>query len=204
MNNPLIQDEIKLLKIGYIFHLFLYFMLSICHLLVFIKLYKISKVVYGIIFSETIINIMSIFFPIFFYIILACKRINERHIKTLEIISKFLLIIFLVNSLLTSGAIGYYSSLIPTFYRDCPYNYDVNDIPKLFFDDLSPNKNSIKKDCNDRRFYSLNYDRDVYICNFIDKEYEIFNFEKTKDDIIYDNLLKYINYCMNYTIFFKN
>jgi hypothetical protein len=162
-----------------------------------------SKVVYEMIFAETIIIMISVFFPIIFLIILKFKSLKEKLIKQFELMSKICLFIFIANSFITSGATSYNTALMPAFYRDCPFNYEVNDIPKIFNDEKLKSKSSLKKECNNRRCYLINYKDNEYLCNFIDREYEFFNLENENESILPGNVLKLINYCTNDTHFFK-
>jgi hypothetical protein len=162
-----------------------------------------SKVVYEMIFAETIIIMISVFFPFIILIILKFKSLKEKLIKQFELMSKICLFIFIANSFITSGATSYNTALMPAFYRDCPFNYEVNDIPKIFNDEKLKSKSSLKKECNNRRCYLINYKDNEYLCNFIDREYEFFNLENENESILPGNVLKLINYCTNDTHFFK-
>lgn len=204
MDSHNIKKEIQLLKIGKIFHIFIYLLLSFCHILVLLKSYWLSKTSHIILTIETIIIGISMILPAFFLILLICVILTEKKIEKLGKISRVLCIIFLVNSLITSGAIWYNTSIMGRFYEDCPYNFNIDDIPNIFSYYQTENKTKRIKECNNRRCFSINSIDISYVCNFNDKksQYE-YEFSFDEETVIYNNVKDYIYYCLNYTQFYK-
>ena len=131
-NNPFIKQEIKILKLGYILHILLYILLLTSHILLYNKTYWLSIYISKIIFSEIFILSIFISLPFIILIVLSCKVLTELMIKRLKIISLIFLVIFIMNSLLSSVVIWYNAKLLETFYEDCPFNFKINDIPNIF------------------------------------------------------------------------
>ena len=208
MDNQYIQQEIKILKISYIIHILFFFLLLISHLTIYMKSYLLSKYVKNIILAEIIIISVFSFLSIILLIFIFCKKLTEKIIKQLGIMSIIFLFIFIINSLLTSISIWYNSSLTETFYKNCPYNYNYTDIQNIFFNYKLENKELIKKKCNYRKCFPINYNNSFYICNFKEKDTKTNYTDLFMSIFDSKNLIKevieYINYCKFYTFFYKS
>ena len=207
MDNQYIKEEIKILKIGYIIHFLFFLLLLIAHLTIYIKSYWLSKYINHIIFAEIIIISIFSLLPIILLVFISCTKLSEKIIKKLGIISMIFLFIFIINSLFTSISICYNTLLTETFYKNCPYNFNYTDIPNIFINYQIDNKEQIKKKCNYRKCFPINYNNSFYICNFKEKD-EKANYSELFISILdTENLIKevieYINYCRYFTIFYK-
>ena len=203
MNNPYIKQEIKILKIAYIIHTLLFVLLLFSHLCVYLKIKWLSNHIKRIFLAEIIIISIFSFFPIILFIFLRFKTLTEKMIKILKIISEILLYIFAINSIFTSSSLWYNSSLMEIFYRDCPFNYNIDDIPKIFYNFEIENIEKIKKKCNNRRCFPINYNSNIYICNYKENGQNKLFDVSLEDENVKKQVKEYINFCENYTIFYK-
>ena len=208
MDNRYIQEEIKILKIGYIIHFLFFLLLIISHLTIYMKSYWLSKYIKDIIFSEIIIISIFSLLPLILLFFILCKKLTEKIIKILEIISIIFLFIFIINSLFTSISIWYNASLTETFYKNCPFNFNYTDIPNMFLNYNLENKEQIKKKCNYRKCFPINYNNSFYICNYKEKDTKTNYTDLFISILDSENLIKevieYIDYCKYYTIFYKS
>jgi hypothetical protein len=95
---------------------------------------------------------------------------------------------------------------LSSFFYYCPYNFQNDDIPKIFDDFEMNNGKEIKKRCNYRRCFvnngNLNNNHFIYkfICNFNDEDKMIdCSSIVEKKEKISDDLTKYVYYCNSYT-----
>ena len=204
MDSPIIHQEINFLKAGYFIHILLYIILAISQFLVYLKMFWLNNHIKKIFYAEIYIICIFSLYPVILLILFTILTLSEKIIKILEIISILLLFIFIGNSLLTSISIWYNANLMKPFFHDCPFNFNSMDLHKIFSNYIFINKTIIKKKCNYRRCFSIKNQNDTYICNFKDKkrEYEFNKFYLENEKLDHE-LVKYINYCNNYTFFYK-
>ena len=200
-NNPFIKQEIKILKFGYIIHTLLYILLLISHILIFVKVFWLSKYILQIIFSEIIILSVFTLYPIIILIIIQCKLLTKKMIKILEKISKILLCVFLLNSIFTSATIWYHASLMETFYIHCPFNYKTKDIPNIFFNYEVNNYEQSKKKCTYRKCFPINNNKLTYLCNYRERKNQL-EFNEFENKITIREVQSYYNICQNFVLFF--
>ena len=203
-NNPFIKQEIKILKLGYILHILLYILLLTSHILLYNKTYWLSIYISKIIFSEIFILSIFILLPIIILIMLSCKVLTELLIKRLKIISLIFLVIFLMNSLLSSVVIWYNAKLLETFYEDCPFNFKIIDIPNIFLNYKIDNYELARKKCSYRRCFRYNLIQSNYICNFPEKRNQIPFYEyNPSNSILIKEVQDYVDFCKYYVNFYK-
>ena len=202
MDSPFIISEIKILKSDYITHILIYILIIFIHIIFVFKYYWLSLGSKIICFISMIISGIFIFIPLIFFLILSFKPLTEKLIKRLEIFSIIFLFIYLSNSLLASGSLGYNLSMMSLFYQDCPYNYNISDIP-LMFSGSQLNELKIKRKCNNRKCFPINNYTDIYICNFKGSEHqkEITEYFLQSPDT-YVLIKEFIEICKQYTHFF--
>ena len=203
-NNPFIKQEIKILKLGYIIHILLYILLLTSHILFYNKTYWLSIYLSKIIFSEIFILSIFISLPFIILIVLSCKVLTELMIKRLKIISLIFLVIFLMNSLLSSVVIWYNAKLLETFYEDCPFNFKIIDIPNIFLNYKIDNYELARKKCSYRRCFRYNLIQSNYICNFPEKRNQIPFYEyNPSNSILIKEVQDYVDFCKHYVNFYK-
>ena len=203
MDREIIRQEISILKIGYYVHMLLFILVVISHFLVLEKLIWLNIYVFYIFYVEIYIILIFTLYPLIILFILLCLTLKEKVIKILEILSGILLIVFIVNGILTSITIYYNTTLMTKYYHDCPFNYNIKDIPYLFLNYYTRNITSKGKKCNYRRCFPIN-NNNTFICNFNDDEKDNKFIELSlEEENITDILSVYINYCYNYTTFYK-
>ena len=202
MDSPYIQREIKILKSDYIVHMLMLILLSLIYIIFLFKYLWLSQSTKTIFFATIIVACIFIFIPVILFLIISFKKLTEKLIKKLEIISIVFLCLYISNSLLTASSLWYNSSLMSIFYQDCPYNFNISDILNNFYqiNDIS----KIKRKCNNRRCFPINDDSNIYICNFKEKNNQqeiIIGLIKSG---VSDNVKDYLEICGLYTKFFES
>ena len=207
MNNEAIKT-IKDLKIGYIVHSFTYALLNIVHILVFYYIYWISKLYKNIFYIEIYIIIIFDIIPIAFYLCFTFLKLSKKYLNLIKVILKVCFYIFFVNGMFISINAWNNAQLLSDFFLNCPYIFNVNDIPQIFDNYQNENKKEIKKKCKYRRCFLIDFlknsKNNLIIYNFI---CNINNNDKYArcTEFILDNqninneLISYVKYCNKYT-----
>ena len=203
------KRKMKTIKILYLVHSSIYLLLGIIHGILFNKIYWLSNVSKKGFFIETFIIFGFVLIPIIFVLFLSFYNITKKLIRLFQLLSKFFLIIFLFNSLIISLFVYNNARLITAFLNICPFSYDFQDMSRIFDNYEIKNEKEVKYRCNNRRCF-LNNEFTIhnnyifyYLCNFNVNEEGIICHELKgeKDDPIKisNKLVKYINYCENYS-----
>lgn len=206
MNNENIKEKIQSLKSAYIFHSLIYIVTSIIHILIYLRLYWVSKRDKNIFVIEIILIISFSFIPIILYFLAPLLSSSKKYISFLKPLLKILFYLFFFNSMVVSLSTWNNAQLLSTFYNECPFNFNVDELPNIFDNYTMTNKKNIKKQCKYRRCFI--YDNFVknskvinnYICNFGQKNKGITCSILDKDNnIIKKEIINYIDYCNEFT-----
>ena len=208
MNNELIKKTVKSIKITIIVHILIHILLAISHILFFKKTYFITKMEYYIFFIEIFIISFSLLLPIITYIFICRLKFTEKLFFNLKNILYVFSLIFFINGFIIAVYFLENTKIISVFYQYCPFNFNINDIPKIFDNFQINEKKRIKKICNYNRCFP--FDNNVkgnktnYICNMVcDKFVGKCSTLTLNNQNININLLKYIDYCKDYTHIYK-
>lgn len=218
-----LKFRLNLLKISYLFHFILLIIIILFNYFYKNNIIWIDYTLNSIFIAFIIILLLIAISPIIFFIILFIKN-------NYCIIFFFLKIGIGITILSIIIAIGiiilfYYINInYPIFYKNCPFNYELSDIEKIFTDYIQ-NKNYIdnnkllelKEKCENRRCIYQNDINDIdniykysYICNYNSKEdfkdisEDIFICEKSfsKDFLESKVMLPYIHLCNSLVDFY--
>ena len=200
------QKRIRFIKIIYFLHSIFYFLLDIIHLIIFIKLIWISKLSKKIYYIEIFILCGFSFVPIILLLNLLYLKLTKQLFIRFQLLSRVLLILIFFNGIIISLNICNNAIALTTFFYYCPFNYNVNDLNKIFNNYKIENEKEINNKCNNRRcfintkYVKNNYIIDNYICNFYNKEKLNYCYDLIINRVqITNELINYINYCKSYT-----
>lgn len=206
MNNEILKEKIKSLKISCIIHSVIYLITSVIHILIYYKVIWLSNRDNNIFFIEIIIIIVFTLIPLLLFMFLSLLNLSKKFFIILKQLLKILFYAFFLNSMIISLSTWNNAQLLSSFYNECPFNFLVEDLPNIFQNYTINNKKTIKKLCKYRRcFYNNNYIKDNkiinnYICNLEQKDKSITCSNIDKNVLkINDDIINYIEYCNEYT-----
>ena len=206
MNNEIIKEKVKTLKSSYIFHSIIYIITSVIHILIYLKIYWLSKREKNVFFIEIIIIISFAFIPIILFFFTFLLILSKKYLSIIKQLLKILFYLFFLNSMIVSLSTWNNAQLLSTFYHECPFNFNVEEIQDIFDNFTITNKKYLKKKCKYRRcFPNDNYIKNNkiinnYICNLEQNNKGIscsileVDYTKIKQEII-----NYIEYCQEFT-----
>ena len=224
--DTLIYEEMKVMNISYIFHFLLYIFMSIMHLLSYLKIFWTNAISKYIFISTSFIDFILLLYPaiplFLTYRILSNKNLTSLF-KNLS-----LTFLFISFSLGISNSISLWINVNKSsiLYRECPYNYNQNNLQNFLNKINEENENSnLNEICTKRRciFNEENLNELYpysYICNYdssddfsieLGKTYsriapnnEVYSTSKiiycenlSNENIFNSNTNKYINSFMN-------
>lgn len=196
------QEKVKSLRNINIIHSFINLIIVTAHIIIYLKIYWISKeanIVYYI-----MIYIISFFclIPIFFSILYSIKTIANKILNKTKLLIKHFMLFEMLFSIVLSISLSENQKELSVYFYSCPFYYDINDIDVIFNDEKK-----IKENCQMRRCFINEYSNIInkeYLCNFyikIKKNYcSLFSINNEQ---ISPQLMKYYNYCGNYISFYE-
>ena len=208
MNNVLLKETIKNLKIGFIAHLLTNILLLLIHILIFMKIIWMQKAEYIVFYIEIIIIAIFTIIPLILFALLLFLKLTKKFLIILKVFLKVCYYCILINGMIISINTWYNSQLLSTFYLNCPYNFNIVDLPKIFNNYQIENKKEIKNKCNYNRCFLNDYYKDnitnnifyIYICNIkLNKKYTFCSEFIIDDQNINKDLINYVNFCKDYT-----
>ena len=199
------QNKIKFFRNSNIIHFLVNSIIGGSHIIIYLKLFWISnnaKVVYYyiviIIFSFGLI-------PIILAIFITIKKITKNIMNILKLLIKYFILLEILICIISSVSLSENQRELSIFFYSCPFNYEINDIDKIFDFYNSENNMNIQEKCQNRRCFfneKLEDLNDIYLCNFNyklkKKQCSVFD-----DDKINKKLINYFYYCENFVTFFK-
>ena len=221
MDNILVKKKIQTILYHHIFLMMLLILISFCHIL-FISKFKIILFPLAILFylcaSIYILKIIFLLQPIYYIL---SKRIYPTIVKKIKNRVLFILSISILNGLCLAYAHWTNYLKLPKYIEECPYNFNLYDIKKLF-NDFSEINSDYNEKCKYRRCfldsnvsqnnkknkeantynYICNYNHDYsdelknshVACNYINSFIPYENY----DEVFYE----YLKYCNDYTSFY--
>ena len=196
------QEKVKSLRNINIIHSFINLIVVAAHIIIYLKIFWISKeanIVYFI-----MIYIVSFFclIPIFFSILFSIKTITNKILNITKLLIKYFMLFEMLFSIVLSISLSENQKELSVYFYTCPFHYDINDIDIIFKDE-----NKIKENCQMRRCFineNSNIINKEYLCNFyikLKKNYcSLFSINNEQ---ISQQLMKYYNYCGEYISFYE-
>ena len=166
-----IYQEIRSMKITYIFHFVFYTLLGVEHLLMILKIFWSIKIHIKLFISCSIIDLLFLFYPIIPLVLMYHIILKKNLTKIFKILSLLIIIFSLVIGIIINVFFWLNLKETTSFSKECPYN--INDT-KLFIDDENPSERCNKRRCileSINLFEGYPYN---YICNYNSQnEFEI-------------------------------
>lgn len=170
--DTLIYEEMKIMNISYIFHFLLYIFMSIMHLLTYLKIFWTNVISKYIFISTSFIDFILLIYPaiplVLTYRILSNKNLTNLF-KNLSL--TFLFISFALG-IANSVSLWINVNKSSILYRECPYNYNQNNLQNFLNKINDENENSnLNEICKKRRciFTEENLNELYpysYVCNY--------------------------------------
>ena len=204
--DTLIYEEMKIMNISYIFHFLLYIFMSIMHLLTYLKIFWTNVISKYIFISTSFIDFLLLIYPaiplVLTYRILSNKNLTNLF-KNLSL--TFLFISFALG-IANSVSLWINVNKSSILYRECPYNYNQNNLQNFLNKINDENENSnLNEICNKRRciFTEENLNELYpysYVCNYDSSDDFSIEIGKTysriaPNDVVYST--SKIIYCEN-------
>ena len=150
--DTLIYEEMKIMNISYIFHFLLYIFMSIMHLLTYLKIFWTNVISKYIFISTSFIDFILLIYPaiplVLTYRILSNKNLTNLF-KNLSL--TFLFISFALG-IANSVSLWINVNKSSILYRECPYNYNQNNLQNFLNKINEENENSnLNEICTKRR-----------------------------------------------------
>ena len=203
------QEKIKNLRNINIIHSFINLVIVACHIIIYTKIFWISKESNNAYYSMIYIISFCVIIPIFFTIIFSFKTITNKILNISKLIIKYFMFLEMIFSLIFSISLAENQKDLSIYFYTCPFYYDINDIDLIFNCNNYENVDKIEEKCQMRRCFinemnNNNIINEKYLCNFnikIKKKYcSLFSIDNEQ---ISNQLIKYYNYCENYITFYS-
>lgn len=201
MENEIINKEIKLLKMHYVIHIILYIILYFIHLVIYKNIYWIFDSIFLMFKISLYFFVAILFVLIIIYFILLFIHLVEKSINIYIKISLAFFVISIINSLFCSIISCYNSTLFDSFYSDCPFNYNIDDISKMIIK-YNKSRNEMKYFCSSRKCFNINNISNIYLCNFHEKDKYYASNPNEENNNRYPEINNYTEFCQNYTDFY--
>ena len=200
MENVFIIKEINFLRATYVIHIFTYFFIWMLYLIVYENVYWIFDGSILLFEISLYIFLAFSFILIIIYFVFLCIKMIEKRIKFFIKITVIAFIFSIINSLFCSVISCYNSTLFDSFYLNCPFNYNIDDIPKMI-DKANITERMKKNMCKSRKCFNINNISNIYLCTFHEKDkYKHYSIEdnKIEDPEVYN----FMKYCGKYSLFY--
>ena len=131
MENVFINKEIKFLNAIYCIHIFTFIFIWVIYLAMHENIYWIFD--YSILLFEISLYVFLsfTFLLMILFFVFTCAKMVEKKIKIIIKITVVFFILSIINSLFCSVISCYNSTLFKSFYLNCPFNYNIEDIPMM-------------------------------------------------------------------------
>ena len=165
MNQEVEQKEIKPLIYKYMFHVILFILYYVLHLIMYSKLYWIVKII-GTLFQICSYFIILYFaFPLLPLIIIMMRNYKKNIIAILKTMTFILLIITILFGLILFILFVINIKHSKEFCRECPFYLNTNHLRSI------SNSHDLKNECTSRRCVIDQEDLDqkfpfLYLCNY--------------------------------------
>ena len=151
--DTLIYEEMKVMNISYIFHFLLYIFMSVMHLLSYLKIFWTNAISKYIFISISFIDFILLLYPaiplFLTYRILSNKNLTSLF-KNLS-----LTFLFISFSLGISNSISLWINVNKSsiLYRECPYNYNQNNLQN-FLNKINEENENLQRKPSSKAMYS--------------------------------------------------
>lgn len=170
--DTLIYEEMKIMNISYIFHFLLYIFMSIMHLLTYLKIFWTNVISKYIFISTSFIDFILLIYPAI-PIVLTYRILSNKNLTNLfKNLSLTFLFISFALGIANSVSLWINVNKSSILYRECPYNYNQNNLQNFLNKINDENENSnLNEICNKRRciFTEENLNELYpysYVCNY--------------------------------------
>ena len=170
--DTLIYEEMKIMNISYIFHFLLYIFMSIMHLLTYLKIFWTNVISKYIFISTSFIDFILLIYPAI-PLVLTYRILSNKNLTNLfKNLSLTFLFISFVLGIANSVSLWINVNKSSILYRECPYNYNQNNLQNFLNKINDENENSnLNEICNKRRciFTEENLNELYpysYVCNY--------------------------------------
>ena len=170
--DTLIYEEMKIMNISYIFHFLLYIFMSIMHLLTYLKIFWTNVISKYIFISTSFIDFILLIYPAI-PLVLTYRILSNKNLTNLfKNLSLTFLFISFVLGIANSVSLWINVNKSSILYRECPYNYNQNNLQNFLNKINDENGNSnLNEICNKRRciFTEENLNELYpysYVCNY--------------------------------------
>ena len=199
------QKRIKIFRNSNIIHFFINSIIGACHVIIYLKLFWISNNAKNIFYYMIIIIFAFGIIPIILAIFVTFKKLTKNIMDKIKLLIKYFTLLEILKCIISSICLSENQRELSIFYFSCPFNYEVNDIDKIFDFYNSENIIDIQEKCQKRRcFFNEKSDdlNDIYLCNF---NYKIKKKQCSffEGGIISNKLINYFYYCQNFVTFYK-
>ena len=167
------QEEIRPLIFNYVFHLILFVLIFLLHLIVAFKIYWVYKILYKLNLFGTYIGIIYFLFPIFPIIIIIWKKFKKKIFQILKKLTLIFFVFAIIIGLLISAVILINTLFSKTYSRECPFSITLSHLNYLFAEyyNTNPSIDDIKDLCKSRRCMldEININEKYsykYLCNY--------------------------------------
>ena len=218
-----LKFRINLLRGSYFFHFFIFAIIIFCNLTYKSNIIWITSLLNILFYISLLVLLFIAIASIVFLIIVFIKTTYKVFFILLKI-SSGLTIISLIIAICLIIIFIFNNKNYPTFYRNCPFNYNLLDIEKYFIDyknrmnafDKS-NLFELKEICDDRRCLNININDEFdnkndysYICSYnssidfkdISENSVICEQINSKDLYNFQSIFTYINICNSINDFY--
>ena len=147
------QEEIRPLIFNYVFHIILFFLIFLLHIIVSFKLYWVYKILAKLNLFCTYFGIIYFLFPIFPIVIIIWKKFKKKIFLIVKKLTLIFFIIAIIIGLLMSAVILINTLYSKTFCRECPFSITFSHLNYLFeeYDKNGQSDDDIKDLCKSRR-----------------------------------------------------
>ena len=199
-----LENKIKDLRNANIIHFFINSIIGTSHIIIYLKLFWITKQTSDIYYYLIIIIFSFGLIPMFLAVFVTFKKATKTLMVNLRLLLKYFIFLDFLLSILSSICLSENERELSILYYTCPFSYDINDIDKIFQYYDSENVVKIKENCINRRCFINGGSNDldgIYLCNF--------NFKSKKkycsdfNDIISNKLTNYTDICKVFVTFYK-
>ena len=201
------QNAIKFLRKATIIHFFVNTAIGVCHLIIFLELFWLleqsKNIYYYVIFIVFTVGL----FPIIVAIIITFKKITKTLMNNLKLVIKYFTFLEILLSIILSVCLSENQKELSLYIYICPFNYQINDIDKIFDNYTLKNEKMIKEKCKNVRCFFNEKTDDLdkrYLCNFDLKSNKKYCSKYSiGKGFISNKLINYFDYCENFVTFYK-
>ena len=201
------HKTIKNFRNSSIIHSFINLSLVFCHILIYITLFWIENNARSLYYYFIYIISSFSLIPIILALVIIFKKVTKNILLTSELLIKYFMLLGILFSIITSISLSENQKELSVFLNTCPFDYEINDIDKIFGNYSEKDADKIKDNCENRRCFINEGSNDLnrnYLCNFNIKSKKNYCSPFSKyNDTNSEKLTNYINFCEQFVNFYK-